>query len=105
MQHNIKITIKHINMKKFLFIISLFVSLSAFGQSKETFLCGQPTKKGTPCRNKVTQEGVKCWLHGGASKTDVRIISVQCSATAKTSGQQCRNKTTNQNGLCHVHNK
>lgn len=93
-------------MKNVLFIIiSLFISLSAFGQSKETFLCGQPTKKGTPCRNKVTEQGKHCYLHGGEVKTDVRLISAQCSAIAKSTQNQCRNKTTDKSGLCHVHNK
>lgn len=92
-------------MKNVLFIIGLFISLSAFGQEKPTYLCGAPTKKGTPCRNKVTEIDTKCWVHGGQTKTDVRMVSVQCSATAKSSGQQCRNKTTNTSGLCHVHNK
>ena len=79
--------------------------MSAFGQSKETHLCGEPTKKGTPCKNRVTQEGTKCWMHGGSIKNDVRIIAVQCSAIAKSTQQQCKNKATNQNGLCHVHGK
>lgn len=93
-------------MKKFMFIFSLLlVSSISFSQSKGTYLCGAPTKKGTPCRNKVTEIGTKCWMHGGQTKTDVKIISVQCSATAKSSGQQCRNKTTNPNGLCHVHDR
>ncbi len=91
-------------MKNILFISILFFSLNLFSQEKPTYLCGAPTKKGTPCKNKVTESGTKCWIHGGQTKTDVRMISVQCSATAKTSGKQCRNKTTNQNGLCHIHN-
>lgn len=93
------------NIKSLIVLFAITISMSAFGQSKETHLCGAETKKGLPCRNKVTESGAKCWMHGGASKTDVRIIAVQCSATAKSSGQQCRNKTTNTNGLCHVHNK
>ena len=92
-------------MKNVLFIIGLFISLSAFGQSKESFLCGAPTKKGTSCKNRVTEQGAKCYLHGGSIKTDVRRVSVQCSATAKSTGKQCRNKTTDKSGLCHVHNK
>jgi len=92
-------------MKNVLFIIGLFISLSAFGQSKESFLCGAPTKKGTPCKNRVTEAGARCWMHGGSTKTDVRAISVQCSAIAKSTGNRCRNKTTNPKGVCHVHSK
>jgi hypothetical protein len=91
-------------MKNVLFISILFFSLNLFSQEKPTYLCGEQTKKGTPCRNRVTESGAKCWVHGGQTKTDLRMVSVQCTATAKTSGQQCRNKTTNPNGLCHVHN-
>ena len=93
------------NIKSLIVLFALISSFTTFGQSKETYLCGQPTKKGLPCKNRVTESGTKCWMHGGQTKTDVRIIAVQCSATAKSSGQQCRNKTTNTNGLCHVHNK
>ncbi len=97
--------IKTINiMKNVLFIISLFVSLTAFGQS-DPIHCGAMTKKGTPCKNKVTEHGAKCWMHGGPKKTDVSLVAVQCSATAKSTGKQCRNKTTDKSGLCHVHNK
>ena len=92
-------------MKNVLFIISLFVSLTAFSQSKETFTCGQTTKKGTPCKNRVTEAGARCWMHGGSTKTDVRAISVRCSAIAKSTGNRCRNKTTNPSGLCRVHSK
>lgn len=92
-------------IKSLIVLFALTISITAFGQSKETHLCGQPTKKGTPCRNRVTESGAKCWMHGGEQKTDVRMVSVQCSATAKTSGQQCKNKTTNPSGLCHVHSK
>ena len=92
-------------MKNVLFIISLFVSLTAFSKSKETFTCGQTTKKGTPCKNRVTEAGARCWMHGGSTKTDVRAISVQCSAIAKSTGNRCRNKTTGPSGLCHVHSK
>jgi hypothetical protein len=92
-------------MKKFMFIVSiLFVSSIAFAQEKPTYLCGQPTKAGHSCKNKVTESGAKCWMHGGATKTDVRMVAVQCSATAKSTGKQCRNKTTDKSGLCHVHN-
>lgn len=93
------------NIKSLIVLFAMILSISAIGQSKETHLCGQPTKKGTPCKNRVTEVGAKCWMHGGSIKTDVRIIATQCSATAKSSGQQCRNKTTNPSGLCHVHSK
>ncbi len=32
-----------------------------------------------------------------------RTTSVQCSATAKSTGQRCKNWTYNWNGRCHVH--
>lgn len=92
-------------IKSLIVLFALISAISSFGQSKESYLCGQPTKKGNPCRNRVTQEGTKCWMHGGSIKNDVRIIAVQCSAIAKSTQQQCKNKTTNQNGLCHVHGK
>lgn len=87
-----------------MFIVALFMSLSTFSQS-DPILCGAPTKAGHPCKNHVTKQGKHCYLHGGAIKDDVRAISVQCSAVAKSTGRQCRNKTTNTSGLCHLHNK
>ena len=88
-----------------MFITVLFMSLSTtFGQS-DPILCGAPTKAGHPCKNHVTKQGKHCYLHGGAIKDDVRAISVQCSAVAKSTDRQCKNKTTNTSGLCHVHNK
>ena len=92
-------------MKNVILFVLLFVSSMAFSQSKETFTCGQTTKKGTPCKIRVTEAGARCWLHGGQKSTDVRLIAVQCSATAKSTGKQCRNKTTDKSGLCHVHSK
>ena len=92
-------------MKNVILFVLLFVSSMAFSQSKETFTCGQMTKKGAPCKNRVTEAGARCWMHGGSTKTDVRAISVQCSAIAKSTGNRCRNKTTNPSGLCHVHSK
>jgi len=92
-------------MKNVILFFALFISSAVFGQSKETYLCGAPTKAGNPCKNKVTEIGAKCWMHGGQKSTDVRMIAVQCSATAKSTGKQCRNKTTDKSGLCHVHNK
>ena len=89
-----------------LFACMLIASISiSYSQEKPTYLCGAITKKGTPCRNKVTEAGKRCWVHGGETKTDVKMISAQCSAIAKSTGNQCRNKTTNPNGLCHVHSK
>jgi endonuclease G len=32
-------------------------------------------------------------------------VSVQCSGTAKSTGNQCRNKTKNENGYCYAHQK
>ena len=92
-------------MKNVILFVLLFVSLTAFSQSKETFTCGQMTKKGTPCKNRVTEAGARCWMHGGSTKTDVKLIASQCTAIAKSTKQQCRNKTTNPSGLCHVHSK
>ena len=92
-------------MKNVILFVLLFVSSMAFSQSKETFTCGQMTKKGTPCKNRVTEAGKKCYLHGGEIKTDVKLIASQCTAIAKSTKQQCRNKTTNPSGLCHVHSK
>ena len=92
-------------MKNVILFVLVFVSSMAFSQSKETFTCGQTTKAGNPCKNRVTEAGARCWMHGGSTKTDVRAISVQCSAIAKSTGNRCRNKTTNPSGLCHVHSK
>lgn len=92
-------------MKNVLFIIGLFISTLAIGQSKESYLCGAETKKGTPCKNRVTESGKHCYLHGGEVKNDVKLIATQCTAIAKSTQNQCRNKTTDKSGLCHVHNK
>jgi hypothetical protein len=31
--------------------------------SKPVYYCGAPTKKGTPCKRRVKQAGMKCWQH------------------------------------------
>ena len=59
-------------MKNVILFVLVFVSSMAFSQSKETFTCGQTTKKGTPCKNRVTEAGARCWMHGGSTKTDYR---------------------------------
>ena len=90
-------------MKNVILFVALFMSSLSYSQSDPIY-CGAPTKAVHPCKNKVTEIGAKCWMHGGQKSTDVRLIAVQCSATAKSTGKQCRNKTTDKSGLCHVHN-
>ena len=44
-------------MKNVILFVLVFVSSMAFSQSKETFTCGQTTKAGNPCKNRVTEAG------------------------------------------------
>lgn len=32
-------------------------------QTKPVYLCGAPTKKGTPCKRRVKAQGARCWQH------------------------------------------
>ena len=85
---------------KQLFIITclFFTSLALSGQT-----CGAMTHKGTPCKNKVAQDGLKCWMHGGERKEiKDKGIPQQCSALTHK-GVQCKNRTTNVNGKCFMH--
>src|SRR6185369_586604 len=34
-------------------------------QTKPVYLCGAPTKKGTPCKRRVKSPGARCWQHQG----------------------------------------
>tara|TARA_Y100001973_G_C5122010_1_gene293254 strand:- start:234 stop:467 length:234 start_codon:yes stop_codon:yes gene_type:complete len=37
------------------------------------------------------------------TKTKVNVLSVQCSGTSKSTGNQCRLRTKHESGCCHHH--
>lgn len=94
-------------MKNVLFIIGLLLSLSSFGQSTESHTCGAPTTKGHPCRNRVKEFGIKCWVHESQQREVKQSDgeAVQCTAISKSTGNRCKNRTKNANGKCYAHNK
>ena len=88
-------------MKSFVILVTLIItSLSLNGQA----LCGQPTKAGTACKNRVTEVGNACHMHGGKADAEVKCIAAQCTANT-LKGVQCKNRTTNVAKVCHVHSK
>lgn len=97
-------------MKAFLNTIFLVIFMTIASNAQT---CNAPTKKGTPCRNRVKEVGIHCHLHRSAAETATFATSqsagaqksataTQCTGQTK-SGQQCRNKTKNVNGRCHLH--
>lgn len=111
-------------MKKFLFaLVMLFTINMAIGQEQvfassnqqksyqspvkasETalrILCGAMTLKGTPCKHRVQEQGLKCRVHGGTATAPSSIVKFQCQGTTKA-GNRCRNKTAT--GYCHLHSR
>lgn len=92
-------------MKKFCFILGLFLSLGASAQTTKAVQCTATAKSsGLQCRRMTTDPSTHCWQHGGVKDTSDKQVATQCSAIAKSTGLQCKNKTTNQGGVCHLHN-
>ncbi len=89
-------------------LLVIFMTITAAAQT-----CGAPTKKGTPCKNRVKEVGMHCHLHRSAAESanfaasqpaqqEKKAETVQCTGQTK-SGARCRNKTRNLNGRCHLH--
>ncbi len=89
--------------------ILLFISLSLamFGQTGAR--CGAPTTKGTPCKNRVKSEGLKCHHHADNGTVNGSLVSDQgktiytCGATT-AKGTACKRRVKIQGAKCFSHN-
>ena len=86
-------------MKNKFLIISLAMSGFAFSQTN----CVGMTTKNTNCKN-IVKVGNLCHHHGGKT-TKVKVESVQCSGTSKSTNERCKLKTKDESGKCHHHRK
>lgn len=82
-------------MKKTTFSLLIIAALSFAGCEKEPLI--EPTNTGTKTTTTTNTGGSST----GTSGTG--CTSVQCYATAKSTGNRCKNKTTYCNGRCYAH--
>jgi hypothetical protein len=81
-------------------IAATAANIHTVSNHKQTFLCGAETKSGTQCKKHVKEQGLKCYLHGGA--TTETVATTQCEGTTKQ-GKPCKKRT--KSGFCHLHSK
>lgn len=88
--------------------ILLGSSIAAYGQDGAR--CGAMTTKGTPCKNRVKEEGLKCHHHAGngtingsvAANDGTKIIHLCGAMTAK--GLPCKRRVKLAGQKCFSHN-
>ncbi|MBP6568941.1 MAG: hypothetical protein KA270_17330 [Saprospiraceae bacterium] len=90
--------------------ILLFVSLSLAVIGQTGARCGAMTTKGTPCKNRVKSEGLKCHHHAGnetlngslSANGQGKIIYTCGAETLK--GTPCKRRVKIQGAKCFSHN-
>ena len=90
--------------------ILLFISLSLAVFGQDGARCGAPTTKGTPCKNRVKSEGLKCHHHadnatlnGSLSANGQGKIIYTCGAPT-LKGTACKRRVRIQGEKCFSHN-